>query len=84
MYKRQVLLRDIAVVGLCALVIHQIYRPEKDLVRFGGEIDDPAGGVFDRAPDDPPNWLPDWLRPDRDRMRLIGPVEEKPSVTLDA
>ena len=79
-----VLLRDIAVVGLCALVIHQIYRPEKDLVRFGGEIDDPAGGVFDRAPDDPPNWLPDWLRPDRDRMRLIGPVEEKPSVTLDA
>ena len=27
-----VLLRDIAVVGLCALVIRQIYRPELDLV----------------------------------------------------
>ncbi len=58
-----VLLRDIAVIGLCALVIRQIYRPEQDLVRAGGAVDDPAGGVFDEAPDAPPRWLPDWLRP---------------------
>jgi uncharacterized membrane protein len=58
-----VLLRDIAVIGLCVLVIRQIYRPDEDLVRWGGRVDDPAGGVFDRAPDAPPGWLPDWLRP---------------------
>jgi uncharacterized membrane protein len=62
-----VLLRDIAVVALCALVIHQIYRPDEDLVRWGGRIDDPVGGPFDRAPDAPPGWLPDWLRPARSR-----------------
>ncbi len=58
-----VLLRDIAVVGLCVLVIRQIYRPAEDLVRWGGRIDDPSGGVLDRAPDRPPSWLPTWLRP---------------------
>jgi uncharacterized membrane protein len=58
-----VLLRDIAVMALCALVIRQIYRPEEDLVRWGGRVDDPAGGPFDRAHDTPPAWLPDWLRP---------------------
>jgi uncharacterized membrane protein len=57
-----VLLRDLAVMGLCALVIWQIYHPERDLVRYGGRIDDPAGGVFDLAPDAPPGWLPEWLR----------------------
>ncbi|BBX28425.1 glycosyltransferase family 87 protein [Mycolicibacterium alvei] len=61
-----VLLRDIAVILLCALIIRQIYRPELDLVRHGGRIDDPTGGVFDRAPDHPPRWLPDWLRPSAD------------------
>jgi uncharacterized membrane protein len=64
-----VLLRDIAVIGLCALVIRQIYRPELDLVRWGGRIDDPTGGIYDRAPDDPPKWLPDWLRPAGARVR---------------
>jgi uncharacterized membrane protein len=58
-----VLLRDVAVVALCALVVRQIYRPEEDLVRWGGRVDDPAGGVFDRAADAPPSWLPRWLRP---------------------
>jgi uncharacterized membrane protein len=62
-----VLLRDIAVVALCALIIRQIYRPDEDLVRWGGRIDDPVGGPFDRAPDAPPGWLPDWLRPARSR-----------------
>jgi uncharacterized membrane protein len=73
-----VLLRDIAVVGLCALVIRQIYHPDLDLVRRRGEVDDPAGGVFDGAPDAPPSWLPDWLRPDRDRIRVSAPPEPEP------
>jgi uncharacterized membrane protein len=58
-----VLLRDAAVLILCALVVRQIYRPEEDLIRWGGRVDDPAGGVFDRAADAPPGWLPGWLRP---------------------
>jgi uncharacterized membrane protein len=45
-----VVLRDLAVLGLCALIIYEIYRPAKDLVRITGD-DDPAGGVLDRAPD---------------------------------
>jgi uncharacterized membrane protein len=62
-FSTTVLVRDAAVVALCALVIRQIYRPEEDLVRWGGRLDDPTGGPFDRAPDAPPGWLPDWLRP---------------------
>lgn len=58
-----VLLRDIAVVALIVLVVREIRRPELDLVRHHGGIDDPSGGVFDRAPDNPPRWLPVWLRP---------------------
>ncbi|CQD02839.1 transmembrane protein [Mycobacterium lentiflavum] len=68
-----VLLRDIAVMTLCALVIRQIYRPHEDLVRWDGRVDDPSGGPFDRAPDAPPGWLPDWLRPARSR-RPSAPV----------
>ncbi len=63
-----VLVRDIAVVALCVLVIRQIYRPALDLVRADGAVDDPAGGVFDGAPDAPPRWLPDWLRPRGERQ----------------
>lgn len=62
-FSTTVLVRDAAVVALCALVIRQIYRPDEDLVRWGGRVDDPTGGPFDRAPDAPPGWLPDWLRP---------------------
>jgi uncharacterized membrane protein len=58
-----VLLRDLAVVGLIVLVIRQIYRPAEDLVRLGGRIDDPSGGVFDRTPDAFPTWWPQRLRP---------------------
>lgn len=58
-----VLLRDIAVIALCVLVIRQIYRPELDLVRHGGRVDDPSGGVFEGAADAPPRWLPARLRP---------------------
>jgi uncharacterized membrane protein len=45
-----VILRDLAVVGLCALIIWEIYRPSMDLVRLAGD-DDPAGGFLDGAPD---------------------------------
>ncbi len=58
-----VLVRDLAVVGLAALVIRQIYRPAEDLVRWDGRIDDPAGGVFDCAADAFPAWWPQRLRP---------------------
>ncbi|MEV5836702.1 glycosyltransferase 87 family protein [Nocardia sp. NPDC052112] len=57
-----VLLRDIAVLALCALIIRQIYRPEEDLVRRDF-VDDPIGGIVDRAPDPLLPWLPEALRP---------------------
>jgi uncharacterized membrane protein len=71
-----VLLRDVAVITLCALVIREIYRPELDLVRCRGEVDDPAGGIFDGALDAPPRWLPDWLRPDADRTHITTPTPD--------
>ncbi len=64
-----VLLRDIAVFALIALVIRQIYRPELDLVRHHGTIDDPSGGVFDGGARRFPKWLPERLRP---RQVLVG------------
>jgi uncharacterized membrane protein len=47
-----VLVRDIAVLALCALVVRDILRPDRDPIRTGpaGE-DDPHGGVLDGAPD---------------------------------
>ncbi|WP_019812684.1 glycosyltransferase family 87 protein [Saccharomonospora saliphila] len=45
-----VVVRDLAVVVLCVLVLRDIYRPSADPVRAMGD-DDPAGGVLDRAPD---------------------------------
>ncbi|GLZ37445.1 glycosyltransferase 87 family protein [Actinokineospora sp. NBRC 105648] len=45
-----VVLRDLAVIGLCVLVIYEIYHPALDRVRrFAG--DDPAGGILADAPD---------------------------------
>ncbi|MEB3069233.1 glycosyltransferase family 87 protein [Mycolicibacter sp. MYC017] len=75
-----VLLRDVAVLGLCVLVIRQIYRPQYDLVRARGWADDPAGGVFDGAPDDPPSWLPARLRPSSARTPV--PVDFVPQPSL--
>ncbi len=72
-----VLLRDIAVIMLCALVIRQIYRPELDLVRCRGQVDDPSGGVFERAADAPPDWLPDWLRPEAGRIWVTPTPDQK-------
>lgn len=45
-----VVVRDLAVIALCAWVIRDIYRPATDPVRMLGD-DDPAGGVLDRAHD---------------------------------
>ena len=66
-----VLLRDLAVMAMCALVVWQIYHPERDLVRFGGRIDDPPGGIFDNARDALPARLPSWLRP-REETSDVG------------
>ena len=71
-----VLLRDIAVLALIVLVVRQIRRPELDLVRHHGSIDDPSGGVFDRAPDNPPRWLPTWLRPTESDPLPAPPPED--------
>ncbi len=65
-----VLLRDLAVLALVVLVVRQIYRPAEDLVRWDGRLDDPAGGVFDRAPDAFPSWWPQRLRPTRQRQEV--------------
>lgn len=75
-----VLLRDIAVVGLCVLVVRQIYRPELDLVRWHGRVDDPSGGVFDRAPDAFPPWWPARLRP-RSEPQPVAPAEREAVLT---
>jgi uncharacterized membrane protein len=82
-----VLLRDVAVVALCFLVLRQIYRPSEDLVRWGGRVDDPAGGPFDRAADAPPAWLPDWLRPVGSRRSAVAAsdsADEQPAVASGA
>jgi uncharacterized membrane protein len=44
------LARDALLITLAGLMIREMWRPELDLVRAGG-IDDPAGGLFDGAPD---------------------------------
>jgi uncharacterized membrane protein len=80
-FSATVLLRDVAVLVLCALVIRQIYRPEEDLVRWGGRVDDPAGGVFDRAPDAPPRWLPAELRPPRLRHPAKASAQRAPTAS---
>jgi len=78
-----VLVRDLAVVGLMVLVIRQIYRPAMDLVRDGGRVDDPAGGVFDGAPDAFPARFPRWLRP-RDARIEEPEVEGVPDASRDS
>jgi uncharacterized membrane protein len=40
-----VLVRDALVVTLCVFVLREIYHPQRDVVRAGGE-DDPCGGVL--------------------------------------
>jgi uncharacterized membrane protein len=45
-----VVLRQLALIGLVALVVRDIYRPSRDVVREAG-VDDPAGGLLDGVPD---------------------------------
>ncbi len=51
------LVRDAVVVGLCVLVLREIWRPDRDVVRAGpsgarsSDLADPHGGVLDGAPD---------------------------------
>jgi uncharacterized membrane protein len=51
------------VVALCVLVIKDILRPERDVVRHT-YADDPDGGVLDGVPDAP--WVSRWRRPELD------------------
>ncbi|MFD6895286.1 glycosyltransferase family 87 protein [Rhodococcus sp. NPDC060086] len=69
-----VLIRDIAVLALCAVVVWQIRRPVEDPVRYGF-IDDPLGGALDQAPDAHPRWLPGWLKPAHQRA---APIASRP------
>jgi len=43
-------LRDLALLVVAGLVVRDVLRPERDVVRADG-VDDPAGGVLDEAPD---------------------------------
>ncbi|MGH3917214.1 MAG: glycosyltransferase family 87 protein [Pseudonocardiaceae bacterium] len=45
-----VVIRDVAVLALCALVLRDIWRPQHDVVRVAGD-DDPHGGVVNGVPD---------------------------------
>ncbi|MEV0971560.1 glycosyltransferase family 87 protein [Microtetraspora glauca] len=49
-YFLSVWVRAITIVFLMALVVRDILRPESDVIRRAG-VDDPSGGVFDRAED---------------------------------
>jgi uncharacterized membrane protein len=49
-YSIAVCIRDAAVLAFCVLIIVDILRPHRDIVRADGS-DDPAGGVLDGAPD---------------------------------
>jgi uncharacterized membrane protein len=71
-----------ATLLLVYLVIRDVLRPEKDLVRIAGD-DDPSGGVFDDAEDRPPNWLPKRLRPVPTESAITVP-EETPAAILNA
>jgi uncharacterized membrane protein len=44
------LLRDGLLIGIAALIVREMWRPELDVVRSDG-MDDPAGGPFDGAED---------------------------------
>ena len=49
-YQNVALVRDALLILLMAMVVWEILRPERDLVRQTGD-DDPSGGVFEDAPD---------------------------------
>jgi uncharacterized membrane protein len=44
--------RDVLLLAIAGLIVREMWRPERDVVRNGG-LDDPGGGYFDNAPDRP-------------------------------
>ncbi len=63
LYSAAIAAHILAVAVLCALVVHDVLRPQADIVRREG-VDDPAGGVLDGVAD----WFA--LRPGA--LRLVG------------
>ncbi len=51
-----VAVRDLVLLGIAALVVRDILRPELDVVRRDG-VDDPMGGVLQDAPDRDADWV---------------------------
>jgi uncharacterized membrane protein len=51
LYFAALLARFGTVALLCVLVVRDILRPGRDIVRADGETDDPAGGILDGSPD---------------------------------
>jgi uncharacterized membrane protein len=51
LYFAALLARFGTVLLLCVLVVRDVLRPDRDVVRADGETDDPAGGVLDGSPD---------------------------------
>ncbi|MGH3312917.1 MAG: glycosyltransferase family 87 protein [Streptomyces sp.] len=49
-YQLVILVHLLGTLYLCAVVVRDALRPERDVVRVDGS-DDPSGGVLDRAPD---------------------------------
>jgi len=49
-YFASIAFRLVTVLVLAVYIVRDILEPERDVVRYGG-IDDPAGGIFDGAPD---------------------------------
>ncbi|MFD8735820.1 glycosyltransferase family 87 protein [Streptomyces sp. NPDC059618] len=49
-YQVAIAVHVLGTLYLCAMVLRDIFRPEHDVVRRGGD-DDPSGGVFDGAED---------------------------------
>jgi uncharacterized membrane protein len=64
--------RDALLLALAALVVREMWRPWLDVVRVDG-VDDPGGGVFDKAPDY-------WMR-DYSEGELVELVEDEPDQT---
>ncbi|HEX4016304.1 MAG TPA: glycosyltransferase 87 family protein [Frankiaceae bacterium] len=46
-----VVARQVAVLVVAALIVSDIYQPERDVVRQAANVDDPAGGILDGVPD---------------------------------
>jgi uncharacterized membrane protein len=78
-YFTLLLLRLITVAILAAFIVRDILHPERDVVRAHG-IDDPAGGIFDDAPDRFVLGIP--LRPASPKLTVpFSPPIPDPSAT---